>query len=857
MTRSTRVSFVLRMAWRETRTSWGRLVFFFLCVGLGVASIVVIRSVMQEVRTTLTSEARALIAADVIVQSNRVASGATAERLSDVLASPAVAGSTALVETQTMAAAPDGTGNGAVKLVELRGVEAAFPYYGRLELEGGQPYSHRLLEGHGALVQPELLVALDLAVGDELRLAGQTFRITGVIARDRLQRQGIAFGPRVYIDLADLKTTSLLGFGGRATYQRLLRVPDPAQTAAVTARLRTVVKGEPITVRSWQTMEDRIGENFSTAENYLSLVGFAVVVLGGLGVWSVTRVIVQQKVRSVAVLRCLGASGPTALAISLLQVLTLAAGGSVLGLAMATAALAAIPARVLEPLGVTSVSTTWSAAWQGVAVGLLVSLLFALVPLLEIRNVKPLFLLRPHSAPTARRRDWRSAAAGVATGLALALVAMWQANSIRGGAYVSVAFAAIAAVLYVSSVLLVRVTRPLAHGTSVAVRHATINLARPGNQTRVILMSVGLGCFFIVGVRAVQTLLVEELTTQVGRSSPDFVLIDVQRDQLDVIRKTVEPYLRAPARITPLVRGRVTAVAGAALTLPTLEAVRERRGLGREFGLTFRNALEPNERITAGAFWSSPLVAPLEPNVDTEVSVEQQLHDETGLSVGDVVQFDLAGIPLRARVTSIRRVAWDDAQNGGFVFVLRPAPAVERAAQNYVGFLQVRDDPAGRGTLQRDLVRVAPNVSVIDVRDVLASIRDVVANVTLAVTVVGVVTLIGGILILVGAVAMTKFQRVYEAAIYRTLGASTRLVATMLATEYGLLGLLAGTLGSGGGILLSWVLSRYLFHIEWRLTPGLLAGGIVLTAVAVSGIGVIASLDVLIRKPMASLRSEM
>jgi putative ABC transport system permease protein len=243
--------------------------------------------------------------------------------------------------------------------------------------------------------------------------------------------------------------------------------------------------------------------------------------------------------------------------------------------------------------------------------------------------------------------------------------------------------------------------------------------------------------------------------------------------------------------------------------------------------------------------------------VDTEVSVEQQLHDETGLSLGDVVQFDLAGLPLRARVTSIRRVAWDDAQNGGFVFVLRPAPAVERAAQNYVGFLQVRDDPHGRGALQRDLVRVAPNVSVIDVRDVLASIRDVVANVTLAVTVVGIVTLVGGVLILVGAVAMTKFQRVYEAAIFRTLGASTRLVATMLATEYGLLGLLAGALGSGGGIVLSWVLSRYLFHIEWHLTLGLLVGGVVLTAGAVSLIGVVASLDVLVRKPMASLRNEM
>jgi putative ABC transport system permease protein len=390
-----------------------------------------------------------------------------------------------------------------------------------------------------------------------------------------------------------------------------------------------------------------------------------------------------------------------------------------------------------------------------------------------------------------------------------------------------------------------------------AIRHAVLGLGRPGNQTRVVLLSVGLGCFFIVGVRAMQASLLHELSTQVGEQSPDLVLIDIQADQVDSLKALVAPFLRGTARITPLMRGRVAAVEGPELELPTVEAVRSRRGLGREFGLTFRNSLESNERLLDGRTWDGPLSAGDDSGgADTEVTVEEDLFDDAGLSIGDVIRFDIAGTLLRARITGVRSVDWEDSQNGGFVFVLRPASAVQRAAHSYVGFLQVVDDPLQRGALQRDLVRSHPNVSVIDVRDVIASIREIVDNVTLGVTIVGAVTLAGGVLILVGAVAMTKFQRLYETAIYRTLGASTRVIAAMMATEYGVLGTLAGLLGTAGGFGLSWMLSEYLFDIDWQPSGALFAAGVLGTSAAVVTVGVTASLDVLRRKPLATLRSE-
>ena len=849
--------FAIRMAWRETRSSWARLLFFFGCVALGVAAIVVLRSVVSVVRTTLTREARNLVGADIVIQSQRPWTDELRARIEGLLNGQGVVGRSDLVDTQTMAVPVDGQGGSGVRLVEVRGIERAYPFYGTPELAGGQPYSHALVENHGVLVQPELLTVLNVKVGDEIKLAGQAFTIRGVITRDRVQRSGgIQFGPRVYVDLADLRQTPLLGFGSRASYQLLLRV-DEASITRLTQELRREFRRDIVGVRSWRSLEDRLGENLTTAENYLSLVGFAIVVLGGIGVWSVTRVVVMQKMRSVAILKCLGASSGRVLATYVLQVLWLAAGGSLLGLGLAAVAVSMIPSRLLAPVGITSISVTPSAAGQGAAVGLLVSLLFALVPLLEVRRVKPLLLLRADTMTTARRRDWQSWLAGAGVVIALALVAVWQASSWKAGLFVSGGLVVVGLALLGVSRVLVSVVARFARSSRFAVRHAVLSLGRPGNQARVILMSVGLGCFFVLGVRAVQTNLLDSFRLQLGSNSPDLVLIDIQRDQVAGVRSALAPYVTAPPRLMPLLRGRVVGVDGARVNLSTADDVRKSGGLTREFGLTFRDQLQDNERLVAGTFWNGPLTgATTADGFDTEVSVEQMVHTEEHIDIGDKIRFDVGGRVLRTKVTSIRKVTWDEAQNGGFVFVLRPGPAVDRTPHTYVGFIEVGKTPEARGAVQRDLAKTFPNVSSIDVRDVLASIKEVVDNVTLGVTIVGAVTLTGGILILVGAVAMTKFQRLYEAAIYRTLGASTRMLASMVAIEYSLLGALAGLMGAAGALALSWVLARWLFEIEWRPAAGLLITGFVVTAAAVGLVGLAASADVFVRKPLATLRSE-
>jgi putative ABC transport system permease protein len=840
------------MVGRELRASWRRLLFFFVCVAIGVGAIVALRSVIQSVRTGLVREARAIVSADVLVSTNRPWTASVRERLDRRLADAPILQRLESVETATMVRPENGV---VAKMVELKGVQPGFPMYGQVSLADGLTYRHELLQGRGALVRPDLLVQLDVRTGDRIIIGGQPFTVRGVITQEPGRRVGaFSFGTRVLVDHDDLRSTGLLTFGSRASYQILLRVRDDA-VGPLVRDLRRDFQNDFVNARSYQSTEDDIGEDLMRAENYLSLVGFVMVILGGIAVWSVTRVFVRQKIKSVAILKCVGATTRLVLATYVVQVVLLGLVGSLVGVVIAAIAIAWIPESVTASFGGVPYGLTAAAVFQGVGVGMLVSLLFSLVPLLEVRRIKPLLLLRGTDVtPGVARIDWLQVGMTALVSVALVVVAAWQAASWKVGIIVCGGFAIVALILHGAGVLLVRVVRPLALAPWFPLRHAVGSLARPGNQTRVILLAVGLGSFFVIGVRALQSNLVQEFSVTLRQSGADMFLVDIQQDQVDGVRRFVQARTGSEPRLIPVLRARVTAVRGREVNLESVSDVRRRGGLGREFVITYRDHLEPNETLKAGTFWSGRPPLPADAK-ELEVSIEKGIHERSRVAVGDLMRFDVLGRVVEARVTSIREVRWEDARNGGFMFVFRPGP-FDRAPHSFIGTLHAPDGIADRGLFQRDLVAAYPNVSAIDVREILATIQGVVDNLTLAISVVGGVALGSGVLILIGAVAMTKFQRIYEAAILRTLGASTRLLAAMLALEYSALGLLAGCIGAAGALALTWGICRFVFEIPWRPAPGVMAAGAVITTVLVATIGVAASFDVLRRKPLATLRAE-
>jgi putative ABC transport system permease protein len=738
-------------------------------------------------------------------------------------------------------------------MVELKAVEPAFPYYGELKLAGGRPFAHERLAGFGVLVRPELLAQLGMKVGDGLMIGGRRFVIRDVIESEPGRRLGaFSLGPRVFVDLADLQQTGLLAFGSRVSTELLLKVPEPRLDALVAA-LRQDLANTFVRVRSYKSIEDNIGDSFVRAEDYLSLVGLVILILGGIGVSSVTRVFVQQKIKTIAVLKCVGGRSGELLAAYLLQVLVLGLAGSVLGVGLAALAIAAIPrtlAAAATPGVPVEYGLTWPAVAQGLGIGLLVSLLFSVVPLLDVRHVKPSRLLREEAR--APRFDALQSAAALIVVAALAGLTVWQAGSWKVGLVVAVGFAVTTVVLHLVGSALIRAIAPLADARWFVLRHAVLQLSRPGSQVRIVLLAVGLGSFFIIGVRSLQQTLIAEFAVNVSPDSPDMFLLDVQADQVQPVGALLAAYRDPGApepRLLPVLRARVVGVEGRALQLDDYEDVRGRGALAREYTITYRFALERNETVVDGQWWDAT------PSDEGEVSIEEGLRERFQIGVGDLMRFDVLGRTVSARVTSVRRVAWSDSRAGGFMFVFRPG-LFDGAPHGYIGFLHGPGDAARRVRLQGELVARAPNVSVIDGREIMTTIRSVVDTVTLAVTLVGTLVIVSGLLILIGAVAMTKFRRVYEAAIFKTLGATRRLIAGVLLLEYGLLGALAGTIGSAGAIALTWAISRFALDVPFHPLMGVSAAGTVATSVVVGVVGVAASWEVLQHKPLATLRAE-
>ncbi len=843
------MKFIINLAWREMRASWHRLAFFFICIAIGVGSIVSLRSVVQNIKVSVGRESRSLLTADVQVSTNNPWNAEARSVLERYYGSPLVEDHTEALETSTMVrsaadqAAPP-------KMVELKAVEPKFPFYGEMVLSDGLRYSHDLLKDRGVLVKQNLLATLNLKIGDRIKIGDLDFTIRGVIEREPGNTMNaFSLGPRVMIDYEEAKAAGLTSFGSRARYRVLFKTREGAMESLV-LQLRRELKAQPnINVRSFRFSQDRLSESLTQVEDYLSLIGLVILVLGGIGISSVTRVFVQQKMKTIAILKCLGGRNVRVLGAYLMQVLTLGVFGSLLGLVLAQAVAWLLPKYFAGRLPFNlEFDLTRQAVFQGLGVGFLISLLFSLLPLLEIRQIKPILVLRQAEPAGRRKFDWERIIAGSVVVLGLLGLAGWQAGSLRIGAIFLGGLAVMTFVLNLVATLLIKFLRGLRHIPSFTLRQGINSLYRPGNQTRIILMAVGLGVFFIVAVRLLQLNLREEFALDLNNFRADMYLIDIQRDQRAGVDEIIKKYTGINPDLVPTVRARISSINRSEVDLDRVRPNENRGLLGREYVLTYRNQVEDSEKVIAGKFWDGSAGG------EPEVSIEELLHNELGLNLGDTMTFDVLGRKISARITSIRRVDWRNARTG-FLVVFRPGP-LDQAPTMYISPIKGPPGSVERGQLQRALVDRFPNVSVIDVRDIIEVARGIIGNVSLAVTFVGGFVFLSGLLILIGSIAMTKFHRLYESAILKTLGAKKKLIVYTVLVEYGVLGLLAGLLGSAAAIALTWAISKYALKITWHFIPSVNVIGVGASLILVTAIGVISCWDVMIKKPLGILRNE-
>ncbi|MEO5858852.1 MAG: FtsX-like permease family protein [Pyrinomonadaceae bacterium] len=837
--------FILNLTAREIRSSWKRLLFFFLCIALGVGSVVALRSLIQNLTRAVGTDARALMTADIEVGSTSdFAPGDIAKIEEVVKRSGIIDGRNEAITTASMARPVDPE-NPNTRFVELKGVEPPFPLVGNFELDGGQAFDHKLLENSGTVVARILLEDLNVKIGDRIKMGDGEFTIRGSFDQEPGGSSGFRLGARVFVERKAFDEAGITRNSGRVRRRILYRTTDnPTQ---LVSELRDALKGTTIQVQSYRETQENIGEQFARTENYLALTGLLILVLGGVGVWNVARAFVEQKRKTVAVLKCLGAGGTKIITVYLLQILTLGFVGSVFGVVLAQLGLLFVRSRFAADLPENmSYAVGVSTAVQGVILGVLISMIFSALPLLQVRNIKPRLLLRDENNISLRRLDpvkWMFGALSISGLLALAV---WQAGSIRVGLLFLGGLAATSAVLYVSAILLTLVLKRLRSFGPFALSQAINSLYRPGNQTRIILLAVGLGAFVVLTVQSLQANLLREFDFSRNQRLPSLFFVDIQKSQIEPLAALIATRVDEEPEKTPTVRARIAFINGQPIDFQQREVRQQQGQIGREFAVTYRAILDSNESVIAGAWWTTADGVP-------EVSVEDEMAERLKVVPGDSITFDISGRKITARVANIRKLDLRNTRTA-FVFVFRPG-SLDSAPQSFAATVLNRISATDRQRLQRDVLAAYPNVQIFDVADIVATVQRLVNNFVLAISFVGSFVILSGILILIGSVALTKSQRIYENAVLKTLGAKRTTLAAILFAEYGILGLLSGIIGSGFAVLLSWAVSRFVMNISWEFDPLLTLVGIVATAGIVMVVGAAASFDVLFRKPLQTLRS--
>ena len=842
------MKFIFNLTRREIRSSWRRLLFFFLCIALGVGSVVALRSLIQNLTKVVGNDARALMTADVEVSSTNDFSPTEVSKIEDTVARfPIVEARNETISTASMAR-PTDPGNESLEFIELKGIEPPFPLVGTFTLSSGEPFDFKLLENKGAVVARVLLEELKVKVGDKLKIGENDFQIRATFDEEPGGSSGFRLGGRIFVEKKAFDDAGITRNTSRIRRRILYRTAE--NPTEFVKQLREALKGSTIQINSYREQQENLSGQFERTENYLSLTGLLILVLGGVGVWNVARAFVEQKRKTVAVLKCLGASGTRIITVYLLQILTLGFVGSLFGVLLAQGGLLIARSRFVDALPAKmSYAINLPTASQGVILGVLISLLFSALPLLQIRTIKPKLLLRDENNVNLSKLDWTKWIFGAASLAALLGLAVWQAGSFKVGAFFLGGLAATGGVLYVSAAMLTWVLKKVKRLSSFSVRQAVNSLYRPGNQTRIILLAVGLGAFVVLTVQIMQTNLVREFDFTRNRRLPSLIFVDIQKSQIsDVSRIIAERTGEKPEEV-PTVRARIAFVNGEPVDYQQKEIRQNQGQIGREFAITYRDKLEENETVASGQWWTA--TGPAE---QPEVSVEETMAETLKVSPGDSMTFDISGRKITARVSNIRKIDVRNARTA-FVFVFKPG-TLEKAPQSFAVTTLNHIQATDRQRLEREVLDKFPNVQIFDVADIIEAVNRLVNNFVIAISFVGSFVLLSGILILVGSVALTKSQRIYENAILKTLGANRRTLATILFAEYGLLGLLSGIIATGFAVSLSYVVTKYLMNIDWEFDPPLTAAGILVTALLVTIVGVAASFDVLFRKPLATLRSQ-
>jgi len=834
----------LRFAGRDLRSGLQGFWVFLTCLALGTATIAIVGSLTAAVDRGLTEQGQPLLGGDVeFALVHREASEAERRFMES-------RGELSKIATlRAMAIAGE-----AATLVEIKAVDDAYPLYGALSLTDGSDFRPRLApqgDRYGALADPLLIGRLGIAVGGQVRLGNIEVEIRGLIASepDRVS-DGIVLGPRLLIDAQTLTATGLVQPGSLVTWRYRLKLPAGATLKEARQALRAAETEFPDAGWRMRTRDnpaqgaDRYVERLGY---FMTLVGLASLIVGGAGIANAVTAFVSRRTGTIAIFKCVGAANRDVFGIYLVEILLVALLAIGLGLAAGAAAPAIAGATLGDylPLPIAQRIEIVPLAISGI-LGLLVTLAFALWPLAHTRRVPASALFRHRIAEPRGRPEPADLIAIILTLAAIGAVAFASFPETRITAWFLGGLAASFVALLVLARLIVAAARRLPRPGSAVWRYAIANLHRPGSAAVSVIMALGLGLTLFVTLALTDQTISRELRAGIPAEAPAFFFLDVRKDDLPgfVDKLQQQPGVRGIGS-APMLRGRMVAVKGVPVARVAADPDAQ-WALRGDRGLTYAETLPEGSRLVEGAWWPRDYSGP------PLVSMVDEIANGIGVKIGDEITVNVLGRDITARVANLRQVNW---RSLGINFVMVFSPnTLATAPHSHI--VTVEMEGGDEAQLLNAMARAFPSVTAVRVKDAIAIVSDLLGKMLNGVRGANGLTLFTGVMVLAGALAAGLSERIYDAAVLKTYGATRRQLMTAFVIEYAALGLASAAFGIVVGTAGSWFLAHWILELPWgfSLTTAALTALIAMAVTVLAGLA--ATWRALSARPWALLRNE-
>ncbi|MBX2966378.1 MAG: ABC transporter permease [Cyclobacteriaceae bacterium] len=797
---------VWKMAWRDARHNFSRLFLFVASLITGIAAVVSLDSLNNSLQQDIDRNAKELLGADMVINSGRKLEPeleALFDSLKHAQANEADMASMVLFKR-----------SGQSRLIRLVALQGDFPFYGAVETLPPNGYSLMREQGY-ALLDETLASQYEVSSGDTIKIGNSFFEVAGVVTKIP-GGGGIlsTFTPSVYIAMSQLDSTGLVQFGSRVSYRKYLKTESDAETEALEKTIRPEVRKYGHRYDTVQERKEELGEAFQSVYRFFSLLAFLALILGCIGVASSVHIYAREKRDEVAILRCVGSSGWQAFNIYFIQIFLLGIVGSVVGAALGLGIQQLIPLVFKDMLPVeVSFAVSWKSFAMGIAIGTVVSVLFSMLPLMAVRFVPPLAVLRADFEPARIFSKARIAVVALIVLFPMFFAAVQTRSVLIGLAFFGGLAVALGLLALVATLLLFLVRKYFPTNSSFIWRHALSNLFRPNNQTRMLMVAIGLGAFIITTLSVVEKSLLSQVEFSGQENQSNTVLFDIQPSQKDGVVKLMEENNLPVNQVVPIVTCRLRELKGRSVEevqRDTTDRV-PNWALTREYRVTYRDSLHLSEELIKGELQKKTLGQD-----SVWVTISEGLQEELDVNIGDSLVFDVQGIPVKVHISGIRKVQWSkDPPNFIFVF---PTGVLEPAPQVYVTATRV-DDQQTANKFQQELIMSYPNVSLIDLRLILSTVNNLFNKLSSVVRFLALFSIITGLVVLSGAVINSKFVRMKENVLLRTIGARTRQITRITLIEYAYLGIFSALTGMilsiGGGYLLT----TFFFKIQFAFNP--------------------------------------